>query len=62
MSITTEADWRGIRDVGHVVYLTLEGPTAAAKPGVSTRELDAIGARLFAAHGAQSAPVLLTAA
>lgn len=58
MSITSEADWRGLRDVGHVVHLTLGGLAAATKPGVSTRELDAIAARIFAAHGAQSAPAL----
>src|SRR5918993_5375529 len=58
MSITSEADWRGLRDVGHIVHLTLEQLAAASKPGVTTRELDAIAARIFAAHGAQSAPAL----
>lgn len=58
MSITSEADWRGLREVGHVVHLTLEGLAAATKPGVTTRELDAIAAGIFAAHGAQSAPAL----
>src|SRR5918993_5032670 len=58
MSITSEADWRGLRDVGHIVHLTLEQLAAASKPGVTTRELDAVAARAFASHGAQSAPAL----
>jgi methionyl aminopeptidase len=58
MSITSEADWRGLRDVGHIVHLTLERLAAAVRPGVTTRELDAVAARVFAAHGAQSAPAL----
>ena len=58
MSITSEADWRGLRDVGHIVHLTLERLAAAVTPGVTTRELDAVAARVFAAHGAQSAPAL----
>ena len=40
MSITSEADWRGLRGVGHVVHLTLERLAAASKPGVTTRQLD----------------------
>ena len=58
MSITSETDWRGLRDVGHVVHLTLEALAAAATPGVTTGELDGVAARIFAAHGAQSAPAL----
>lgn len=56
MSIETPADRDGIRDVGRVVRLTLERLEAMLEPGVSTGELDAAAADLFAEHGAESAP------
>lgn len=36
--------------------MTLDRTAAAVKPGITTRELDQIGARLLAAEGAESAP------
>ena len=59
MSITTEADWKGLRAAGEVVRLTLDALEAAAQPGVTTRELDAIAGRIFAEHGARSAPAMV---
>lgn len=56
MSITSEADWRGLREIGRVVRLTLDELEQRTIPGITTGELDRIAARIFAAHGARSAP------
>jgi methionyl aminopeptidase len=58
MSITSETDWRGLRDVGHVVRITLDELERHTGPGITTGELDRIAAHLFLAHGARSAPAL----
>lgn len=59
MSIGSQADWRGLRDVGRVVRETLDALERMAAPGVSTGDLDREAARVFARHGAQSAPALV---
>src|SRR5262245_39960678 len=59
MSIQTDADRRGLAAAGHVGHKTLEALAAAVCPGVTTADLDAIAARIFAAHGARSAPALV---
>ncbi len=59
MSITSEAEWNGLRAAGVVVWLTLDALEKAARPGVSTGELDRIAADIFAQHGARSAPALV---
>ena len=56
MSIDTEADLQGIRRAGRVVADTLAAMRAAARPGMTTAELDEIGARRMARAGARSAP------
>jgi methionyl aminopeptidase len=58
MSITSESDWRGLRDVGHVVHLTLEALEKHTAPGITTGELDDIAREVFEANGARSAPAL----
>jgi methionyl aminopeptidase len=59
MSIESADDWKGLRRAGRVAHLTLEALEAHVRPGVSTAELDALAARVFAAHGARSAPAML---
>ena len=59
MSIKTAADRRGLEAAGTVVRLTLEALASAVRPGVTTADLDAVAARVFAAHGARSAPALV---
>ncbi len=59
MCIETEDDLQGMRAAGRVVRLALEAMRVAVEPGISTAQLDAIGARLFAQHGAKSAPQLV---
>jgi len=59
MSIRSQRDLAGMRAAGRVVAATLRAMRAAVAPGVTTRELDEIGAGVFAAHGARSAPQLV---
>ena len=59
MSIESADDWKGLRRAGRVAHLTLEALEAQVRPGVTTAELDAVAARVFAAHDARSAPAVL---
>jgi methionyl aminopeptidase len=59
MSIETADDWEGLRQAGRIARLTLDALEAGVRPGVSTAELDAVAARVFAAHGARSAPAMV---
>ena len=59
MSIESPADWRGLREVGHITRLTLDALEAHVRPGVTTAELDDVAAGVFAAHGARSAPAMV---
>ena len=59
MSIENERDMAGMRAAGAVVRDTLAAMRAAVAPDVSTGELDAVAARVFAAAGARSAPQLV---
>jgi methionyl aminopeptidase len=56
MSIESHADWKGLKQAADVARLTLDALTKQARPGVTTGELDETAARVFAAHGARSAP------
>ena len=58
MSITSAADWKGLRAVSRVARLTLDLLAHEVRPGVTTGELDSMAAQLFAAHGARSAPAI----
>ena len=59
MSITSEADWHGLRAAARVARLTLDRLTAEVHAGVTTGELDVIAARIFANEGGRSAPALV---
>jgi methionyl aminopeptidase len=58
MSIESERDLAGLRAAGKVVAEALSAMRAAVRPGVTTRQLDDVGASVFARHGARSAPQL----
>ena len=58
MSIESEQDLLGMQRVAEVVKEALTTLQAAVEPGVSTAELDRLCARVFAKHGAFSAPRL----
>src|SRR5215212_2725914 len=59
MSIESDTDWRGLRTVGRIVRVTLDALEQQARPGITTGELDKVAGRVFAAHGARSAPSLV---
>ena len=58
MTITTEEQLERLKAIGHICAITRDAMAAAMRPGMTTLELDEIGARLLAEHGAQSAPVI----
>lgn len=58
MTIETQDDVVALKRIGRIVSLVLHRMLDAAEPGMSTRELDALGARLLEEHGARSAPQL----
>jgi len=58
MSIDTPEELAGMRRVGAVVAETLAEVRRAVAPGVTTAELDAVAARVFARRGARSGPQL----
>jgi methionyl aminopeptidase len=59
MSIESTADWEGLREAAKVARRTLDLLSEQVRPGVTTGELDAMAAQIFATHGARSAPALV---
>lgn len=57
MIIKTEAELRAMQEIGRICALTLQRMGAALRPGMTTRELDALGGQLLASFGAKSAPI-----
>jgi methionyl aminopeptidase len=58
MSVSTPEELRALQAVGAVVAETIRAMRRAVAPGISTAELDAIAARVFARAGARSGPRL----
>jgi methionyl aminopeptidase len=58
MSIEGPQDVEGLKAVGAVVAAARDTMLANVRPGISTLELDEIGAQVLAKHGARSAPKL----
>ncbi len=58
MTIDSDEDLEGLVRAGRVVASARNAMVAAAVPGVSTGELDAIGRDIFKRFGARSAPRL----
>ncbi len=56
MTISGEEDLRKLREIGRIVANTLRDMQAAMRPGMTTAELDALGAKMLADAGARSAP------
>src|SRR3954452_15403951 len=56
MSIRTQEQLEKLRAIGRIVRAALDRTAEAVRPGITTAELDEIGARVLAAHGAESAP------
>jgi len=59
MSITDPQELAGLRAAGAVVRLMLNAMRAAVRVGVTTAELDDVGAKVMREHGARSAPQLV---
>jgi methionyl aminopeptidase len=59
MSVDTPEELAGLRRAGRAVSATLREVARRVRPGVTTAELDAHAARVFARHGARSAPALV---
>src|SRR5947209_11938224 len=59
MSITDPQELAGLRAAGAIVRRMLDAMRAAVRVGVTTAELDDIGAKVMREHGAQSAPQLV---
>ena len=58
MTISSEVELVGMSRIGRLLSLALKAMRAAARPGMTTAELDAVGATFLRAHGARSAPQL----
>jgi methionyl aminopeptidase len=58
MSTDTPEELAGMRAAGQVVAQTIRELRRLVRPGITTAELDAAAARVFAAHGARSGPQL----
>src|SRR5690349_8220426 len=59
MSVKSNRDLAGLKAIGRIVGMVLREMAAHVRPGITTAELDAIGARMLAAHGARSAPSMV---
>lgn len=59
MTIDSPEDLARLKKIGRVVALALKAMQEAVRPGITTAELDAIGAAVLAEHGARSAPILV---
>lgn len=58
MSIESEKDLLGLMKIGKIVGETLKLMLEQVRPGISTAELDALGAAYLRDHGARSAPIV----
>jgi len=58
MSVDTPEELAALKAAGRVVADAIRAMESAVAPGVSTAELDAVGAAVFAAAGARSGPQL----
>jgi methionyl aminopeptidase len=58
MSINSENDLESLRKIGRIVARCLEYMQSKLEPGMTTLELDELGGRFLALHGARSAPKL----
>lgn len=58
MTIESQSDIVGLQRVGRIVSVVLHKMLDSIEPGMTTRELDAIGDKLFSGYGVRSAPQL----
>lgn len=58
MTVESEEDLEGLKRIGRIVALALREMKKHVRAGITTAELDEIGAKFLEQHGARSAPVL----
>jgi methionyl aminopeptidase len=58
MTIENEDQLERLKAAGRVCALARDTMASALRPGITTAELDEIGSKIIAEHGAQSAPAL----
>lgn len=58
MSIESQSDVLGLMRIGKIVAQTIQLMKEAVRPGITTQELDEIGAKYLRKHGARSAPII----
>lgn len=58
MTIETEADLNALKRIGRIVADCLQLMSRSLEPGMTTKEVDDVGATFLASHGARSAPRL----
>jgi methionyl aminopeptidase len=58
MTIESEKDLVGLMRIGRIVGLTIQKMKESLRPGITTKELDDIGAAFLKQHGARSAPIV----
>ena len=58
MTIGSKSDLTGMRAVGKLVGRAIQEMQAAVRPGLTTEQLDDVGAAFLRRHGARSAPQL----
>ncbi|HEV2733247.1 MAG TPA: M24 family metallopeptidase, partial [Longimicrobiaceae bacterium] len=56
MSIGSNEELEALRRVGRVVRRALDAMERQVRPGITTGDLDLVGARVLEEHGARSAP------
>lgn len=57
MIVKTDEELIGLKAIGQIVAEIRDEMQAAAKPGMTTKELDEIAGRMFESSGAKSAPI-----
>jgi methionyl aminopeptidase len=58
VTITTEEQLEKLKAIGRICAVAREAMAAAMRPGMTTLELDEIGAKILAENGALSAPIV----
>ncbi|MBD2868918.1 type I methionyl aminopeptidase [Paenibacillus arenilitoris] len=56
MTVGSEKDVEGLKEIGRIVAQTMQEMKKAARPGMTTKELDEFGGQLLQSRGAVSAP------
>lgn len=59
MSIESQADFEGMSRVGKAVAAPLKAMSDYVRPGVSTADVDGVGAQVLRQYGARSAPQII---